>query len=84
MAMSKGLAFVSAQNTTVLAVDDTSTIPVGGMRNSCVPPTFVQASTLIHALASSVRISSKKTYNGGLFIADFFGMPHGCGLWPSW
>jgi hypothetical protein len=29
----------------------------------------------------SVRISSKKTYNGGLFVADFEAMPTGCGTW---
>ncbi|KAF5350269.1 hypothetical protein D9758_007777 [Tetrapyrgos nigripes] len=33
---------------------------------------------------ASVRISSKKKYNGGLFIADFFTMPHGCSLWPAY
>jgi len=32
----------------------------------------------------SVRISSKKTYNGGLFIADFAAMPVGCGIWPAY
>jgi hypothetical protein len=32
----------------------------------------------------SVRISSKKTYNGGLFIADFEAMPVGCSVWPAW
>jgi hypothetical protein len=32
----------------------------------------------------SVRIQSKKSYNGGLFIADFFAMPHGCSVWPAW
>ncbi|KAF9497127.1 glycoside hydrolase family 16 protein [Pleurotus eryngii] len=33
---------------------------------------------------ASVRIESKKTYNEGLFIADFFAMPHGCSVWPAW
>jgi hypothetical protein len=33
---------------------------------------------------NSVRISTTKTYNGGLFIADFFAMPHGCSVWPAW
>jgi hypothetical protein len=33
---------------------------------------------------NSVRISSQKTYNGGLFIADFWAMPHGCGAWPAY
>ncbi|KAG5647859.1 hypothetical protein DXG03_007783 [Asterophora parasitica] len=32
----------------------------------------------------SVRISTKKTYNGGLFIADFAAMPVGCSVWPAW
>jgi len=32
----------------------------------------------------SVRISTKKKYNGGLFIADFFAMPHGCSVWPAY
>jgi len=32
----------------------------------------------------SVRISTKKTYNSGLFIADFWAMPHGCSVWPAW
>ncbi|KAJ7217226.1 glycoside hydrolase family 16 protein [Mycena pura] len=32
----------------------------------------------------SVRISSTKTYNSGLFIADFAAMPASCGVWPAW
>ncbi|KAI0061033.1 glycoside hydrolase family 16 protein [Artomyces pyxidatus] len=32
----------------------------------------------------SVRIQSTKTYNNGLFIADFWAMPHGCSVWPAW
>ncbi|GLB41674.1 putative glycoside hydrolase family 16 protein [Lyophyllum shimeji] len=32
----------------------------------------------------SVRISTKKTYNGGLFIADIAAMPVGCGIWPAY
>ncbi|KAG7093740.1 hypothetical protein E1B28_007391 [Marasmius oreades] len=33
---------------------------------------------------ASVRISSPKTYNQGLFIADFWAMPFGCSVWPAW
>ncbi|KZP19367.1 glycoside hydrolase family 16 protein [Athelia psychrophila] len=33
---------------------------------------------------NSVRISSKKLYSSGLFIADFSHMPQGCGTWPAW
>lgn len=32
----------------------------------------------------SVRISTKKTYSGGLFIADFKAMPVGCSVWPAY
>ena len=32
---------------------------------------------------ASVRISSKKTFNKGLFIADISHMPVGCGTWPA-
>ncbi|GLB41673.1 putative glycosyl hydrolases family 16 [Lyophyllum shimeji] len=38
----------------------------------------------IGAPRDSVRISTKKQYNGGLFIADFFAMPHGCSVWPAY
>jgi hypothetical protein len=31
-----------------------------------------------------VRISTKKTYDSGLFVADFFAAPHGCGSWPAY
>jgi hypothetical protein len=31
----------------------------------------------------SVRISSKQTYNTGLFIFDILHTPHGCGTWPA-
>lgn len=32
---------------------------------------------------SSVRITSTKTYNAGLVVADFAAMPVGCSLWPA-
>lgn len=32
----------------------------------------------------SMRIATTKTYNGGLFIADFKRMPFGCSLWPAY
>lgn len=31
----------------------------------------------------SVRISSNKTYNHGLFVLDLAHMPQGCGTWPA-
>ncbi|EKM50659.1 glycoside hydrolase family 16 protein [Phanerochaete carnosa HHB-10118-sp] len=33
---------------------------------------------------NSVRIQTVKTYDSGLFIADFFAMPHGCSVWPAY
>lgn len=64
-AFSKNLAFVQDDNTTVLAVDDFTALPLNAPRDS-------------------VRISSKKSYDGGLFIADIFAMPHGCSVWPAY
>jgi len=32
---------------------------------------------------NSVRIGTKKTYNGALFILDIDTMPSGCGTWPA-
>jgi hypothetical protein len=64
-AEAKGLAYVQKDGTTVLAVDDTTTLAAGAKRNS-------------------VRITSKKTYNDGLFIFDAFAMPHGPSVWPAW
>jgi len=33
---------------------------------------------------NSVRITSKKLYNGGLFVLDTSRAPWGCGVWPAW
>ncbi|EJF57193.1 glycoside hydrolase family 16 protein [Dichomitus squalens] len=33
---------------------------------------------------NSIRISSKKSWTRGLFVADIFAMPHGCGVWPAY
>lgn len=64
-AQSKGLAYVnSCDNSTVLAVDSTSTVTSGGQRDS-------------------VRITSQKSYNSGLFVIDASNMPVGCSTWPS-
>lgn len=32
---------------------------------------------------NSVRISSAKSFTGGLFVLDVLAMPHGCGVWPA-
>ncbi|KAI9511616.1 glycoside hydrolase family 16 protein [Russula earlei] len=37
-----------------------------------------------HWHCCQVRISSTKSYNGGLFIADFAAMPYGCAVWPAY
>jgi hypothetical protein len=33
---------------------------------------------------NSVRLSSKTTWNQGLFVMEFSHMPTGCGTWPAW
>ena len=35
----------------------------------------------IHPLLASVRIQTKKKYNGGLFLLDVAKAPWGCGTW---
>jgi len=32
----------------------------------------------------SIRLTSKTSFNGGLFIMDLINMPTGCGTWPAW
>jgi hypothetical protein len=32
---------------------------------------------------ASVKITTKKSYNGGLFVIDLNHMPEGCGTWPA-
>jgi hypothetical protein len=33
---------------------------------------------------NSVRITSSRSWNSGLFILDLVHMPYGCGTWPAW
>ena len=33
---------------------------------------------------NSIRITTKKSWERGLFIADIYAMPHGCGVWPAY
>jgi len=33
---------------------------------------------------ASIRLTSKKSFNNGLFILDLTHMPTGCGTWPAW
>ncbi|CDO69351.1 Glycoside Hydrolase Family 16 protein [Trametes cinnabarina] len=33
---------------------------------------------------NSIRISTKQSWGRGLFIADIYAMPHGCGVWPAY
>ncbi|KAJ7043721.1 glycoside hydrolase family 16 protein [Mycena alexandri] len=64
-ATSKGLAYVQADGTTILATDSTTKLKAGDNRDS-------------------IRISSPKSYNSGLFIADIWAMPHGPTVWPAY
>jgi hypothetical protein len=81
-ATAKGLAFVQKDGTTILAVDDKTSLPVGAKRDSYVLNGIPKVLSLKKLFR--VRISTKKKYNGGLFIADFFAMPHGCSVWPAY
>jgi len=44
----------------------------------------VETTPSVPANRMSIRITSQKSYNGGLFILDAVHMPTGCGTWPAW
>ncbi|KAF9524068.1 concanavalin A-like lectin/glucanase domain-containing protein [Crepidotus variabilis] len=43
----------------------------------------VETTPVVTGTRKSVRISSKTSFNGGLFIMDSVHMPSGCGSWPA-
>ncbi|KAI0703411.1 concanavalin A-like lectin/glucanase domain-containing protein [Cytidiella melzeri] len=56
-------------------VDDNGTVVMKGDDTTQLP---------LGVNRSSVRISSQKIYNTGLFILDLNRVPWGCGVWPAW
>lgn len=64
----------SAANTTGLAGFSNNAVLLGVDHKTLNPPAPGRAST---------RVTSKKAYNSGLFIADIAHMPGGCGVWPA-
>ncbi|GJJ13315.1 hypothetical protein Clacol_007567 [Clathrus columnatus] len=69
--------YVSQQEATtagLVFVDQANVVNIGVDSNTTLP---------VGGLRKSVRISSKKTYNGGLFVIDINAMPGGCSLWPA-
>ena len=73
-AQDEGLAFVVDGEAT-MKVDNWSWLAPGQNRNRCVSANIAHR-VLIQG--SSVRIESKKIYNGGLFILDVKASPFGC------
>ncbi|KAG2136319.1 glycoside hydrolase family 16 protein [Suillus cothurnatus] len=43
----------------------------------------VDSTSTVACRRQSVRITSQKSYNGGLFVIDASNMPVGCSTWPS-
>ncbi|RDX49175.1 glycoside hydrolase family 16 protein [Lentinus brumalis] len=43
-----------------------------------------QSNDLVNGNRKSVRITTKDTFDRGLFIADIYAMPHGCSVWPAY
>ena len=43
-----------------------------------------QSDNLVNGKRKSVRISTADSFDRGLFIADIYAMPHGCGVWPAY
>jgi len=68
-AMSQGLAKVDSNGTIIVGVDSTTTLTTDQLNAG--------------EYRGSVRISTQKTYNGGLFIYDVIKMPVGCTTWPA-
>ncbi|KAF5358654.1 hypothetical protein D9758_007724 [Tetrapyrgos nigripes] len=73
VAKSQSLAVVGEDGVVTLSVDDKSTPPQGTTVSDDNP-----------YKRSAVRITTKKRYNGGLFIANFSMMPDGCSTWPAY
>lgn len=72
-----------------------SCAPTAGLRSRTAPSgtgAYAHLSAHIGALgltstrsspSLSIRLESKRIYNGGLFIFDLAAMPFGCSLWPG-
>ncbi|GAB1519138.1 hypothetical protein RhiTH_002204 [Rhizoctonia solani] len=74
-AFKEGLAYVTPDNKIVMKVDNTTVLKAGEYRKRQV------SIGLIGSI--SVRIQTKKRYNGGLFIIDIERAPHACSAWPA-
>lgn len=86
-AATAGMSKVLSNGAAVIAVDNTTDLPVGGLRKSCVLSLNLcrdSAQLRLPFSNSSMRITTTKTFNGGLFIADIQHMPSGCSLWPAY
>jgi hypothetical protein len=69
----------------VLSVNNKTDLPLNTPRQSCVLSREMHRGLVqLRLSSSSIRITTKKTYNGGLFIADFAAMPFGCATWPAY
>lgn len=58
----------------LIYTDSQNVVHIGVDSNTSLP---------VGGFRNSVRISSKKVYNGGLFVLDVNAMPGGCSLWPA-
>ncbi|KAG2128599.1 glycoside hydrolase family 16 protein [Suillus clintonianus] len=66
-AQSKGLAYVNYCDNSLILAVDSTSTVAAGGKRA----------------SCSVRIISKQSYNGGLFVFDASYMPVGCSTWPS-
>jgi hypothetical protein len=83
-AVNKGLAYVQDDGTAVLKVDNSTQLSSGQNRASVRITSKKQysgGSLHIHDVYSRGHSKFNCT---GLFIADFYAMPHGCSLWPAY
>lgn len=60
--------------------DTTTTASTGSMGG---PGSTTTSTSTTSSGRNSVRITSKNTYNDGLFVFDILHAPYGCGTWPA-
>jgi hypothetical protein len=78
-AYSSGLAYVQGDGVAIMTVDTNSTLSSGAYRKSY----GARRVPAPHSFSFRVRITTKKSYNKGLFVFDILRGPYGCAVWPA-
>ncbi|KAG5637804.1 hypothetical protein H0H81_003136 [Sphagnurus paluster] len=84
-ATAQRLAYVNSAGNAIIKVDNTTNIALAPLVNRPSVRHILRAySTITHAVAPQVRLTSKESYGvGTLWLIDVVHMPYGCSVWPS-